>query len=248
MTALDLFSGIGGITLGLERAGIRTVMMCEIDKKCRRVLTKHWPNVPIHDDVRTLPLDQCRGVDLVCGGFPCQDLSTSGKMRGLNAEKSGLWWEMRRIVGELRPRYVLVENVRALLSPRRPWFGTFLRSLAEIGYDAEWSCIPAPYVGACHPRDRIFVVAYPAERRREQGQDRVFQSGFHFPRRIHHRQAEVDRVVTAKRRAYAPPGTPIRHDDDGLSRFVDGLRQLGNAVVPQISEAIGTAIMRHAHG
>lgn len=206
MNGLSLFSGIGGLDLGLERAGIRTVGQVEIDPWCRRVLAKHWPDVPRHDDVRTA-LDwwlygqvatpnvayaeqfasgeRCgvagiggrsrdteqagvgRGlggaridrptVDLVFGGFPCQDISNAGRRAGIDGERSGLWSEFHHIVRVLRPRWVLLENVAAILGRGA---GRVLGDLAEIGYDAEWDCIPAAAVGAPHLRDRWFAVAY----------------------------------------------------------------------------------------
>src|SRR5512139_2412547 len=114
LRVLDLFSGIGGFSLGLERAGMRTVAFCEIDPFCRRVLAKHWPDVPCYDDVRTVTADRLRTdgigpIDAICGGFPCQDISLAGKGAGLDGKRSGLWFEYARIIGELRPRYVIVE-------------------------------------------------------------------------------------------------------------------------------------------
>jgi len=163
MKVLDLFSGIGGFSLGLERAGMETVAFCEIDKKCHKVLKKHWPDVPIFDDVSTLTKEKLDErsitVDVICGGFPCQDLSVAGTGKGLEGSRSGLWFEYGRIISELRPRYVIVENVSALLNRG---LDQVLGQLAEIGYDAEWHCIPASAVGAPHRRDRIWIVAYPS--------------------------------------------------------------------------------------
>ena len=163
MNGLSLFSGIGGLDLGLERAGIRTVGQVEIDPWCRRVLAKHWPDVPRHDDVRTAAdwwLGQERPhVDFVFGGFPCQDISNAGRRAGIDAgERSSLWFAMVDVVRLLRPRWVLVENVAAI---RARGAGRVLGTLAEIGYDAEWDCIPAEAFGAPHERDRWFAVAYP---------------------------------------------------------------------------------------
>ena len=163
LRVLDLFSGIGGFSLGLERAGMQTVAFCEIDLFARRVLAKHWPEVPCHDDIRTLTADWLaeNGLwpDVICGGFPCQDISVAGKGAGIGGERSGLWREYARLIGEIRPRYVIVENVAALLGRG---LGDVLGDLAALGYDAEWHCIPASAVGAPHQRDRIWVVAYPA--------------------------------------------------------------------------------------
>ena len=163
MKVLSLFAGIGGFDLGLERAGMQTVAFCEIDPFARRVLAKHWPEVPCHDDIRTLSADWLaeNGLwpDVICGGFPCQDLSYAGKGAGLDGERSGLWREYARLIGEIRPRYVIVENVAALLGRG---LGDVLGDLAALGYDAEWHCIPASAVGAPHRRDRIWIVVYPA--------------------------------------------------------------------------------------
>jgi len=160
---LSLFAGIGGFDLGLERTGgFKTVAFCEIDPFCRRVLAKHWPEVPCYEDVKELTGERLRAdgvaVDCIVGGFPCQDISFAGKGAGLNGERSGLWFEFARLIGELRPRYVIVENVAALLSRG---LGDVLGTLASLGYDAEWHCIPACSVGAPHRRDRVWILAYP---------------------------------------------------------------------------------------
>jgi DNA (cytosine-5)-methyltransferase 1 len=160
---LSLFAGIGGFDLGLERTGgFRTVAFCEIEPFCQRVLAKHWPKVPIYDDIRELTGARLAAdgiaVDVICGGFPCQDVSLAGKRVGLEGARSGLWSEYRRLISELLPVYVIVENVPGLLSNG---MGTVLGELAEIGYDATWDCIPACAVGAPHRRDRVWIVAHP---------------------------------------------------------------------------------------
>lgn len=161
MRVLDLFSGIGGFSLGLERAGMRTVAFCEIDEYAQAVLKKHWPTVPIFGDIRELSAQHLTavgiGVDVICGGFPCQDISLAGKGEGIEGARSGLWSEYARIIGEVRPRYVIVENVAALLARG---FHKVLGDLSSLGYDAEWHCIPASAVGAPHRRDRLWLVAY----------------------------------------------------------------------------------------
>lgn len=159
LRVLDIFSGIGGFSLGLERTGgFETVAFCEIDPFCRRVLAKHWPNVRQFEDVTKLRGKDVGPVDVICGGFPCQDISHAGKGAGLAGQRSGLWREYHRLIDELRPVYVLVENVAALLGRG---LDRVLGDLAEIGYDAEWHCIPASAVGAPHLRDRIWIIAYP---------------------------------------------------------------------------------------
>jgi DNA (cytosine-5)-methyltransferase 1 len=172
MKVLDLFSGIGGFSLGLERAGFETVAFCEFEPHAQAILKKHWPDVPIFDDVRELDGRQFRGsVDIVCGGFPCQDLSVAGKKAGFDGDRSSLYVEMLRIISECLPRYAIFENVTGLLSgDNGRWFAQFLYDLAEVGYDAEWHCIEAAYLGAPHRRDRVWIIAYPSEGGRDDGE------------------------------------------------------------------------------
>ena len=154
----SLFSGIGGLDIGLERAGLgRVVWQVERDAFCREVLAQHWPNAIRFDDVQTVGANELCPVDVVCGGFPCQDLSLAGKGRGLDGSRSGLWFEFERIICEIRPRYVVVENVPAL---RFRGLDRVLGSLAHLGYDARWGMLSAKDVGAPHLRERLFVVAH----------------------------------------------------------------------------------------
>ncbi len=180
LNLLSLFAGIGGFELGLERSGaFQTVAQCEIDPFCRRVLAKHWPEVKRYEDVRELTAARLAAdgiaVDAICGGFPCQDLSVAGKRVGINGERSGLWSEFARLIGEIRPRVVFVENVTGLLSgpSEQPggWFGRILGDLAECGYNAEWRNIPACMVGAPHRRERVWIVAYASELLCDGGND-----------------------------------------------------------------------------
>jgi DNA (cytosine-5)-methyltransferase 1 len=262
MNVLDLFSGIGGFSLGLERAGMRTVAFCEIDPFCRAVLAKHWPDVPCHDDIRTLRTDGL-GVDVICGGFPCQDLSIAqGKARaGLEGKRSGLWSEYARVIGDIRPQYVIVENVTGLLSLG---VGDVLGDLAAIGYDAEWQVIPAGTVGAPHIRDRWWLVGYPHNQGQSVGALNDETSG--VPRLV----SDTDsgdrywrlRDVQMGRRPVAcqiadngfRAGTEWSIEPDvgrvahGVPARVDRLRALGNAIVPQIAEIIGRAIMNIERG
>ena len=166
LTFGSLFAGIGGFDLGLERAGMTCAWQVEREPYAGRVLEKHWPNVRRHDDVCTFPpAEGDWSVDLICGGFPCQDISVAGKGLGLAGARSGLWHEMHRIIGEIRPRFVLVENVAALLGRG---MGTVLGDLAEIGYDAEWHVIPASAVGAPHRRERVWIVADAGRKHSEE--------------------------------------------------------------------------------
>lgn len=166
MRSLELFAGIGGITLGLELAGVaEPVAFCEIDPYARAVERKHWPEVRQYDDVRSLSADALArdgitGIDLIAGGFPCQPFSTAGLRQG-EEDPRHLWPQFARLIGEIRPRWVVAENVPGLLSQSAgSAFGTVLRDLAALGYDAEWHCFPAAAVGAHHLRNRVWIVAY----------------------------------------------------------------------------------------
>jgi site-specific DNA-cytosine methylase len=411
---LDLFAGIGGFSLGLERAGFETVAFCEIEPYAQKVLAKHWPGVPIYDDVREITAERLAGdgigVDVITGGFPCQDISVAGKQAGIEGERSGLWSEVARLIGELRPRYAILENVTALISGssaepwpydrcvcgwpyrwrglhlpsaqqengnlqrqnrcgddhkgrrdiygatglgwqsksdaegnkqmgrsemldcdweggcgnhqrdipaldiekaasrilhglasssgisaeaqkrdesvdkssqevgcgdevgdtrsqqkrpgsggagetcdscgravvyesgrlrKRQWFNRVLGDLAEIGYDAEWHCIPASYIGACHRRDRVWIVANPSAIGLK-GNDaeailRQCSLSNQSPRGI---------ARWSKRSDIPAPRTS--GGNDGVSNRSHRLAALGNAVVPQIPELIGRAIMERA--
>lgn len=251
---LDLFSGIGGISLGLERTGgFETAAFCEIDKKAQKVLAKHWPDVPIFSDVTKLKGEHIGSVDVICGGFPCQDISTAGKGAGLAGERSGLWFEFHRLIKEIKPKWAIIENVSAL---RSRGLDEVLRSLSEIGYDAEWHCIPASAVGAPHQRDRIWIIAYPnnkgesvgtvhdeAFRLSESSSDGMAES---LCKRLERQrltsgiQAELSQTSGSYWRENSP--SPIRVVD-GVPNRVDRIKQLGNAVVPQIPELLGKAIL-----
>jgi len=159
MTFGSLFSGIGGIDLGLERAGMRGIWQVENDQFCQRVLAKHWPGVKRHGDITELTGDELERVDCIAGGFPCQDISlASATGVGIIGARSGLWKDFARMVEKVRPTFVLVENVPAL---RNRGLALVLQNLWTLGYDAEWHCIPACALGANHERDRIWIVAYP---------------------------------------------------------------------------------------
>jgi DNA (cytosine-5)-methyltransferase 1 len=154
---IDTFSGIGGFSLAARwLGGIETVQFVERDPYCQQVLAKHWPTVPIHDDICTFQPEP-GSADIICGGFPCQDISQAGKGAGLAGSRSGLFYELLRVVRLVGPRYIVLENVAAIT---HRGMDTVLGALAEAGYDAEWACIPAAAVGACHQRDRWWCVAY----------------------------------------------------------------------------------------
>ena len=156
LTVGSLFSGIGGIDLGLERAGMRVVWQCEIDPYACKVLAKHWPTVPNLGDITTIDWTTVEPPDLICGGYPCQPFSLAGTRNG-DTDPRHLWPHMRNTIRLLRPRWALLENVPGHLSLG---FGRVLGDLAELGYDCEWDCIPAAAVGAPHLRYRVFVVAH----------------------------------------------------------------------------------------
>jgi DNA (cytosine-5)-methyltransferase 1 len=292
---LDLFSGIGGFSLGLERSGgFETVAFCEIEPYPRAVLARHWPGVPCYHDIRELTADALArdgiAVDAICGGFPCQDISHAGLGAGIEGSRSGLWGEYARLIGELRPRFVIVENVSALLGRG---MGRVLGDLAAFGYDATWDCIPASAVGAPHRRDRVWIVAHstrvfsgrpkPRAKRQRVGGRRepiIVAGADQFARHQGGQSysAEVTRRRDADRSGVAEDvpnanvaGLALREGQpgdareecetavgadwwlsepdvgrvaDGVPARVDRLQSLGNAVVPQIPEIIGRAIMQ----
>ena len=159
MKILDTFAGIGGFSYAAEKliGGFETTQFIEIDPFCQKVLKKHWPHVPIHDDIRTFTAKP-KEYQVICGGFPCQDISVAGLQKGITEEtRSGLFFELMRVIRMVRPQYVVLENVAAILNRG---LDIILRELSEAGYDAEWSVIPASSVGACHKRSRWWLVAY----------------------------------------------------------------------------------------
>jgi DNA (cytosine-5)-methyltransferase 1 len=232
----SLFAGIGGIDLGFERAGFETVWQVEINPYCRKVLARHFPNAERFEDVRTVGKHNLRPVDVIAGGFPCQDISNAGKRAGIDGERSGLWSEYARIIGELRPKFVLVENVAALLGRG---MGRVLGDLAEIGYDAEWEVLPASVLGAPHLRERIFAVAYPNGYRLEADADEtVIRSALTRWADGHFGAMGRANVWTTAR----PLGARPMGVGNGVSADVDRLKGLGNAVVPELPELIANRI------
>jgi DNA (cytosine-5)-methyltransferase 1 len=202
----------------------------EINPYCQRVLAKHWPEVPKHDDIRTF---EPTPVDVVCGGFPCQDISKAGKGAGLNGSESGLWYEFERIIGDIRPRFVAVENVPTL---RVRGLGAVLRGLAENGYDAEWLCLKACQFGAPHERERMFVLGWDSDAVRCPWDDRE-------KREIQDSNADTNRV------SWWESEPDVGRMADGVSRGLDTNRRiegLANSVVPQVAEWIGLRLMECA--
>ena len=298
---LDLFSGIGGFSLGLERTGgFETVAFCEIEEFPRKVLNKHWPDVPIYEDVRNVTAERLRadGIipDIITGGFPCQDISVAGNQAGIGeGTRSGLWSECARLLGDIRPRYAIFENVTALLSgDNGRWFEQVLWDISQVGYDAEWHCISASELGAHHHRDRVWIIAYPSEIGCGHGGDNRKERHLQNDeeRRIEEIQQEWDKRQLGSsetRSILADSNEPRlqrrlhneisyqkgweiesnghvaecsfgreRHRDciwstePELGRVANGipdrahrLKGLGNAVVPQIPEMIGRAILEY---
>lgn len=247
----SLFSGIGGLDLGLERVGMDIVWQCEINPYARKVLKKHWSDIPCYEDVKKID-ERVQRPEVLCGGFPCQDVSFAGKRAGLHeGTRTGLWFEFARIIRCLRPRYVLLENVPGLLSLG---FGRVLGDLAEIGYDAEWQVLSAAQFELPHKRERVFVVAYPTSNRRDnvfnkapdyatmQGIQDYKQPGYRWERKNGgHSMESVGWTIKPE----------IRGGDDGLPiklDTVDRLKCLGNAVVPLIAQYLGGLIQEHVKG
>lgn len=249
---LDLFSGIGGFSLGLERTGhYETVAFCEIEPYPRRILAKHWPEVPCYDDIRTLTVDTLSrdGIRprVICGGFPCQDVSSAGTGSGLDGQRSGLWYEYQRIITEARPEALIIENSAFL---RSRGLETVLGALCAIGYDAVWHCIPAAHVGAPHERDRIWIVAADAQGvGRGQGWARGFTDRLsrlsNAPRwnpANSNRQPQIGSSVSWRELSAWPNEPAILGVGDGVPDRMDRVRACGNAVVPLIPELIGDAL------
>jgi DNA (cytosine-5)-methyltransferase 1 len=239
MNVLSLFAGIGGLELGLERAGMTVVGQVEIDQFCRRVLAKHWPEVPRHDDVRTC-VEWWRGesrppVHVVAGGPPCQPASRAGRRLG-DADPRWGWPWLFDVVRGVEPQLVVVENPPALLDVLRgDAFGWILGELAALGFDAQWSVLSACAMGAPHTRERVFLVAHAAgfgqPTGRSDGQGSALLESLR-------RGAEPGGPWTAESR---PPGVAY-----GIPSGMDRRRALGNAVVPQVAEHVGRLVMAAA--
>ena len=274
VTVGSLFAGIGGFDLGFERAGFDIKWQVEIDPYCQKVLAKHWSDVKRYGDICDVTGKQLGYVDVITGGFPCQDISTTGKGAGIEGERSGLWKEMHRIIREVRPRYVVVENVAALLGRG---IGVVLGDLAEIGYDAQWQCLPASAFGAPHRRNRVWIVAYPQEQPIGAGFCESHQAG---DRRRRSRNGGSEREMADANGEYVQNGGRVfpgvyrqekitgekrsgggcggwssrqwNTEPDvgrvahGIPARVDRLKGLGNAIVPQIAEWIAQQIIERA--
>jgi DNA (cytosine-5)-methyltransferase 1 len=265
MRFVSLFAGIGGIDLGLERAGHTCVGQVEIDDYATRVLEKHWPDTPRLRDVREFEGHEFGEFDLLTGGYPCQPFSMAGQRKGEHDERH-LWPEVHRIICNVRPQYVLLENVTGHLSLG---FGRVLGDLAESGYDAQWDCIPAAAVGAPHRRDRVFILA---TRRTQMADSNSIgcvhgQTTQHSTKRKQYAQRDASASSsTMADAAHSNVSKPAKGQNrtkfnklplqlrrsswwqiepdvgrvaDGIPDRVDRLKGLGNAVVPQVAEWIG---------
>ena len=254
---IDTFSGIGGFSYAAEKllGGYKTVAFVECEPYCKKVLKKHWPKVPIYDDIRTYKPEPY-SADVICGGFPCQDISQAGRQAGITKEtRSGLFFELMRIVRLVRPKFVILENVSAILNNG---LGIVLGELAEAGFDCEWACIPASAVGACHQRARWWLVAYSTGISNEsQGQIQSRRNTFirsstpnsmlkglqGFRSKHELRESSAKKSTTWRdcgitleqdwKRYISKP--TLRRGDDGLSNRVHRLKALGNSIVPQVA-------------
>jgi DNA-cytosine methyltransferase len=248
LKVLDLFSGIGMFSYGLEKTGLyETTAFCEWDNTCRQVLKKHWPNTYCYHDISKLEWhdgylysEECgvagfTEVDVMCGGFPCQDISYAGKGAGITGERSGYWVHYSRLINEIKPKGVIIENVSAL---RRRGLGVVLSDLNKIGYDAEWHCITARHLGAYHERDRLFILAYnrslggerfePLQRLEKVGQ------GWESSKEV------VQQIFSDPfRRSNSWPQPLLRRVDVQRPEWMDRLKQIGNTVYWPIVEGLG---------
>lgn len=269
-TVGSLFSGIGGIDLGLERVGFRPAWFCERNEWCQKILAKHWPEVHCYHDIHDIGKN-APSVDLLAGGFPCQPVSVAGK-RLAEDDPRWLWPEFGRLIRILRPRAALLENVPGLFTSG---FGIVLSDLAALGYDAEWDCIPAAAVGAPHRRDRVFIIATPRpDLRRDMadaldtgsfgngsaGRDAVRSGGQVVADPTWEGLERANREVRLEQRSrcrdYSGGGIQNQWEPEpavgrvahGIPRRVDRLRGLGNAVVPQVAEVVGRRVMEILRG
>lgn len=253
----DLFSGIGGFSLGLQNTGgFETVAFCEKEAFCQRVLYKHWPHVPIYPDIKLLTGKQLGEIDVLCGGYPCQPVSTAGKRQG-TADDRYLWPEMYRLVVEARPRWVIAENVTGHISMG---LDEVLSDLESAFYTTTVFVLPACAVDAPHRRDRVWIVAHTDSQSqststkhgnkgcRELGSvantDQQGSQGWNG-KELRERAGKCPsrESHTRKQQFCWLPEPPVGRVVDGLPNRVDRLKALGNAVVPQITEALGRAIL-----
>jgi len=259
LRVLDLFSGLGGFSLGLERTGgYETVAFCEIDKHCQKVLQKHWNSVPIFEDVsqlrfkgkyiyynepKKIPIQNVYkndGVEVVCGGYPCTGHSTAGKKRGLKDEKSGLWKEFKRIIQESKPRWVVIENSANM---RSNGLTEVLQDLWQVGFrDIRWDVLSAEAYGCIHKRERIYIIANSHE-------IRLREATFASTEEESKRRAEAW-LTFSNRECPEPSFCGV---DDEIPKELERVRkrqvgQYGNSLIPDIPERIGKYILELEKG
>lgn len=240
---LDLFSGIGGFSLGLERAGMKTVAFVEIDEFCQKVLKKHWPDIPIFSDIRNFGKEVLNEkVDVICGGFPCQPFSVAGK-RGGRKDNRYLWNEMFRVIQEFKPTWVIAENVHGILSIEQGIvFEQVCLDLESENYEVQSFIIPACAVNAPHRRYRVWIIANSERMGWEKRPWKDIQFKEQIPKRQNIRNIDTERFTNAWEGTWFEVTTKLCRVGDGVSNRMDRLRCLGNAVVPQIVEIIGRVI------
>ena len=236
MNYLDLFSGIGGFAFAAKRTwgnDLNIVGFCEIEPYAQKVLEKNFPRVPIYKDIKELDGNKFKNIDIITGGFPCQDISIAGYGVGIEGDRSGLWSEMLRIISEIRPKFALIENVSAITFRGG---ARVVTDLAEIGYDTEWQTISAAYVGALHRRNRMWFVSYPSDSRSEypkhgEGQENIEQSEM-----VH----KCERSVFGNKGEFREKirTTEFVRKCNGIPHRMDRIKGLGNAIVPQVAEII----------
>ena len=269
MRMLDLFSGIGGFALAASwvwKDELDIVGFCEIEEYAQKVLQKNFPEVPIYQDVQELKGKDFKNIDLITGGFPCQDISIAGKGAGIEGERSGLWSEMCRIISEVRPKYAIIENVPMLI---HRGLERVLCDLTKIGYDCEWQIIGADDVGAWHKRKRIWIVAYSNRFRKNKQQSRIRSKSIQSIRKnpntlrqkISNSSSSRRKIGLSKERyrkerdtkkfinnSNRQRGRKAKHNwttepsvgrgANGIPNRVDRLKGLGNAIVPQVAKLI----------
>lgn len=264
----SLFSGIGGFELGIERAipNAQTVWQVEQDKFCQSILAKHWPHAQRFDDVHDVGAHNLKPVHILCGGFPCQNISLAGNLEGIHGEKSCLWFEMGRIIGELRPRIIMLENVANIINGG---LHEVLTTLAAHGYDAEWCNLSARELGAPHIRQRWFCIAYSNNQSKpfgaidgkaqklcsttkinthntnsERQQEHTTRPKPVEPsRQLEHTSCKNGGVHTQNYWQAQAPESGLCDLDDGIPNRVAKLRALGNAIVPQCAEYVAAYLL-----
>ena len=236
MNHLDLFSGIGGFALAAKRTwkdNLNIVGFCEIEPYAQKVLNKNFPGVPVYTDIKELDGNKFKNIDLITGGFPCQDISIAGYGGGIAGKRSGLWSEMFRIISEIRPRFALIENVSAITFRG----GTrVISDLAEIGYDTEWQTISAAYVGALHRRNRMWFVSYPSDSRSEYSKHGKGKENIEQSEMVRERKGSVFSNKGDFREEIC--STEFVRKSNGIPHRMDRIKGLGNAIVPQVAEII----------